>query len=259
MSGTVRDAFETLIAGDPPDATADALAGVPLQRRSIAEQVAARILSLVKSGNLKAGDRLPTEHQMAIALGISRPALREALKALIVLGVLESRQGGRYMVTDLSPGRLSTPLQFLMFVKDYDVAVHFEARAAVDLELVRLANERASDDERRRIVALAEDGSAFVSDPVGFRVLDFEFHQTINEAARSPLLKTISEGLYNVALDIRRIATETPGVIPTSVEDHRQIARAILVREGTAAVAAYREHLRHTRQTTEKALGRSGA
>ena len=200
-------AFVELMTGGgaEPGPAAD-FEGVALERRSIAEQVASRILALVKSGNLKSGDRLPTEQQMAVALGISRPALREALKALTVLGVLESRQGGRYTVTDLSPSRLVAPLQFLMFVKSYDVGAHFEARAAVDLDLVRLAAARATDAERRRRARLAEDGRAFVSDPVGFRVLDFEFHQTINEAARSPLLATVAQGLYDIALAVRRIA-----------------------------------------------------
>lgn len=256
--GGPADAFDILIAGRNRPDPAAAFAGAPLARRSIAEEVASRILSLVKSGNLKAGDRLPTEQQMALALAISRPALREALKALTVLGVLESRQGGRYTVTDLSPARLVAPLRFLMFVQDYDVAVHFEARAAVDLELVRLAACRAGEEERRRLARLAEDGRAFVDDPVGFRVHDFEFHQTINQAARNPLLKTVAEALYDIALDVRRIATETPGVIATSLADHERIAAAILAGDADAAVAAYAEHLRHTRETTEAALARLG-
>ncbi|MCB1498344.1 MAG: FadR family transcriptional regulator [Bauldia sp.] len=248
------DAFDALIAGFDRPRPAAAFEGLALERRSIAEQVANRILALVKSGNLKTGDKLPTEQQMAVALGISRPALREALKALTVLGVLESRQGGRYTVTDLSPGRLIAPLQFLMFVQDYDVAVHFEARETVDLDLVRLAAERGSDDELAQIVRLAAEGHAFLNDAVGFRVLDFAFHQTINTAARNPLLATMAAGLYDIALDIRRIATETPGVIAKSLDDHDRIAEALHRRDATAAVEAYRDHLRHTRETTERAL-----
>lgn len=255
MKERLDRAFSELMSGGAvqPTPAAD-FEGVALERRSIAEQVASRILALVKSGNLKSGDRLPTEQQMGVALGISRPALREALKALTVLGVLESRQGGRYTVTDLSPSRLVAPLQFIMFVKNYDVDAHFEARAAVDLELVRLCSARATEEERKKILRLAEDGRAFVSDPVGFRVLDFEFHQTINEAARSMLLGMIAQGLYDIALDVRRIAVETPGAIPVSVNDHLLIARAIVAGDAGAAVAAYRGHLDHVRETTERAL-----
>lgn len=254
MTRAAPDAFDTLIRGGDAPRPAAAFEGVPLARRSIAEEVAGRILSLVKSGNLKTGDKLPTEQQMATALGISRPALREALKALTVLGVLESRQGGRYTITDLSPGRLIAPLQFLMFVQDYDVAVHFEARATVDLALVRLAAMRGGDDELAQIGRLAREGHALGDDPVGFRVLDFAFHQSINTAARNPLLATVASGLYDIAIDIRRIATETPGVIATSLADHDRIAAALVRRDADAAVAAYRTHLDHTRETTERAL-----
>lgn len=254
------DAFTALMTGAAPQpGRAPGFEGAAIERRSIAEQVAGRILALVKSGNLKSGDRLPTEQQMALALGISRPALREALKALTILGVIDSRQGGRYTVTDLSPSRLMAPLQFIVFVKNYDVHAHFEARAAVDLELVRLCCARATDKERARITQLAEHGRAFVADPVGFRVHDFEFHQTINEAARNLLLKTVAQGLYDIALDARRIATELPGVIATSVGDHVRIATGVAADDPAAAVAAYRIHLEHVRATTEQALARTAA
>jgi len=112
-SPTIADAFDALMSGRAqPEPPATDFGGPAIERRSISEQVANRILGMIKSGNLKSGDRLPTEQQMAIALGISRPPLREALKALTLMGVLESRQGGRYTVTDLSPSRLvarSTP------------------------------------------------------------------------------------------------------------------------------------------------------
>ena len=108
-SPPLPDAFSGLVAAErrlaqKPDTT---VAATP--RRPISEQVASRFLAMIKSGNLRAGDRLPTEQQMTIAFGISRPPLREALKALTLMGVVESRQGGRYTVTDLSPSRRQCP------------------------------------------------------------------------------------------------------------------------------------------------------
>src|SRR6187402_1666832 len=76
---TAADAFSELLAQQAHPGAVD-FAGGTLERRSIAEQVANRIMAMIKSGNLKAGDRLPTEQQMGIAFGISRPPLREALK-----------------------------------------------------------------------------------------------------------------------------------------------------------------------------------
>ena len=111
------DLFTSLANAHKPyekESEANDLGGT-IDRPSISEQVSTRILSMIKSGNLKAGDKLPTEKQMCVALGISRPPLREALKALTLMRILESRQGGRYTVTDLSPSRLVTP--FNLFKK----------------------------------------------------------------------------------------------------------------------------------------------
>lgn len=221
-----------------------------LERRPIAEQVAARIMGMIKSGNLKSGDRLPTEAQMTIAFGISRPPLREALKALTLMGVLASRQGGRYTVTDLSPSRLVAPFNTMLSVADYDVHQQFETRSVVDLELVRLAARRGTRDQLVRIHKLAVDGGAFHDDPVAFRLIDIEFHQAINDAAGNPLLSSLAQVLYDLGLDVRRMASEMPGVITKSVGQHILIADALLAGDGEAAATGYRSHLEHVRDTT---------
>lgn len=251
---SVGEAFAALVEAQKAETPDTALADGGLPRASISEQVSRRILAMLKSGNLKVGDRLPTEQQMCLAFGISRPPLREALKALTLMGVLESRQGGRYTVTDLSPSRLLTPFNTLLSVADDDIHVQFEARAVVELALVRFCTERADDAHCARILSLARDGRAFHDDPVGFRLLDAEYHQTINEGARNALLATISEGLYNLAVDARRVASATPGVIEASVEQHCRVAEAIAARDAAAAVEAYRAHLEHVRDTTIQAI-----
>jgi GntR family transcriptional repressor for pyruvate dehydrogenase complex len=245
---------ELIVAGRRPEPKTDF--GKPaLERRSISEQVANRIMSMIKSGNLRPGDRLPTEAQMTIAFGISRPPLREALKALTLMGMLESRQGGRYTVTDLSPSRLVAPFNLMLSVADYDVYEHFEARELIDIELVRLCTERASPEERQRILKLAVDGRAFHHDPVAFRLLDIEFHQALNTAARNQLLNAVAQGLYDVGLDVRRVASAVPGVIEKSVAQHVEIATAVMEKDAEAAIRAYRKHLEHVRDTTIQSTG----
>jgi GntR family transcriptional repressor for pyruvate dehydrogenase complex len=247
------DEFAALIESGKQKTEAAKKFGGVLERKSISEQVANRIMAMIKSGNLKSGDRLPTEQQMCIAFGISRPPLREALKALTLMGVLSSRQGGRYTITDLSPSRLVAPFNVMLSANNYDVQVHFEARAVVDLELVRLCTERANSETRDRILTLAREGHAFYDDPVAFRLLDIEFHQAINIGGGNPLLSALAESLYDVALDIRRIASTVPGVIEISVNQHCDVADAIIANDATAAVSAYRVHLEHIRNTTIQA------
>ena len=248
------DAFAGLLLEANRTGAPAGFAGPALERRSISEQVAGRILSMIKSGNLKSGDRLPTEAQMGIAFGISRPPLREALKALTLMGVLESRQGGRYTVTDLSPSRLVAPFNVMLSVKDYDVGEHFEARAVVDLDLVRRCAERASAEHRQRILKLAVDGRAFHADPVAFRLLDIEYHQALYDGAHNRLLTTLAQSLYDVGLDVRRLASTLPGVIEKSVAQHVDVAEAVMAGKAEAAVAAYAIHLEHVRDTTILAM-----
>jgi len=250
------DAFAELVdAARRPASHAD-FGGGTLERKSISEQVANRILSMIKSGNLRPGDRLPTEAQMGIAFGISRPPLREALKALTLMGVLESRQGGRYTVTDLSPSRLVAPFNVMLSISEYDVHEHFEARAVVDLELVRLGTLRATDEQRKRIMQHAVDGRAFYHDPVAFRLLDIEFHQSLNDAADNRLLSALAQGLYDIGLDVRRIASSIPGNIEKSVAQHIDVAEAVAASDAHGAVGAYRKHLEHVRDTTIAAMKR---
>lgn len=252
-SEVLPDSFSDMIDAQRRPSQHKDLGGT-LERRSIAEQVAHRILGMIKSGNLKAGDRLPTEAQMGIAFGISRPPLREALKALTLMGVLTSRQGGRYTITDLSPSRLVAPFNTMLAAVDYDVHQQFEARSVVDLELVRLCTLRATREERQRIMKLAVDGRAFETDPVAFRLLDIEYHQALNDGARNALLSAVAQSLYDLGLDVRRIASEVPGVIKKSVAQHVEVAEAVMAGDAAAAVAAYRTHLEHVRDTTIQSM-----
>lgn len=247
------DAFASLVTTAREDRVAEGFGGPVLERRSISEQVANRILAMIKSGNLKPGDQLPTEAQMTIAFAISRPPLREALKALTIMGVLASRQGGRYTVTDLSPARMAAPFN-VMFGADYDVNEHFEARATVETMLVRLCTERASPELRQRILKLAVDGRAFHHDPVAFRLIDIEFHESLYGGAGNQLLSTMARILYDVGLEVRRVASTVPGIIETSVRQHIEVAEAVMARDATRATEAYRRHLEHVRDSTIQAM-----
>jgi GntR family transcriptional repressor for pyruvate dehydrogenase complex len=258
-AGEAPDAFAELVDGSRRKHARPDFGGGALERRSISEQVANRIMAMIKSGNLKSGDRLPTEQQMGIAFGISRPPLREALKALTLMGVLESRQGGRYTVTDLSPSRLVAPFNVMLSVGDYDVDEHFEARTVVDLELIRLCTIRATPEQRQRIMQHAIDGKAFYHDPVAFRLLDIEFHQSLNVPAENRLLSALAQGLYDIGLDVRRVASAMPGNIEKSVAQHIEVAEAVAAADPVAAVAAYRRHLEHVRDTTVDAMSRARA
>ena len=103
----------------------------------------------------------------------------------------------------------------------------------------------------------AVDGKAFFHDPVAFRLLDIEFHQALNDAASNRLLAALAQGLYDIGLDIRRVAITAPGAIEKSVGQHIAVAEAVMAGDAAAAVAAYRAHLEHVRDTTIAAMSKA--
>jgi GntR family transcriptional regulator, L-lactate dehydrogenase operon regulator len=253
-----RDAFSELITAERCGPPQSDFGGPSLERRSISEQVANRIMAMIKSGNLNSGDRLPTEAQMTIAFGISRPPLREALKALTIMGVLESRQGGRYTVTHLSPSRLIAPFNVMLSVADYNVNEHFEARDIVDVELVRLCTERANAEMRQGIHKLAVRWPRLLSrsrclSPAGYRV------------PRGALCRRQQSAAERAGAGALRRGTSGPqsrqhcaGIIEKSVHQHIEVAEAVVVRDAAAATAAYRRHLEHVRDSTVQSMARFG-
>jgi GntR family transcriptional repressor for pyruvate dehydrogenase complex len=228
----------------------------PLSRKPVAERVALKLLDLIRTGNLKAGDKLPTEAELATALQVSRPIVREALRGLSILGVVESRQGGRCYVTDLSPARLVAPLQMVIAVDESNVDALYEARSAVEGELLKLGVRRATDGQIDRLRELVRAGYSLTGDAVGFRVLDLEFHQTLIELAGNPFLERIALSLYGLGIEYRRVASETEGVIARSAAEHEAIAEAVATRDPERAAGAMRAHLLSISRTTFAAMAK---
>src|SRR4051794_8979123 len=100
----------------------------PIERSSLAEQVARRLLDLVRTKNLKPGDHLPPERELAALMQVSRPSLREALRGLQILGVLKARQGGGVFVSSLDASDLLAPFQMLITLNEENVNALYEAR-----------------------------------------------------------------------------------------------------------------------------------
>ncbi|MBV9705664.1 MAG: FadR family transcriptional regulator [Methylobacteriaceae bacterium] len=231
----------------------------PFSRKPIAEQVANRLLDLIRSGNLKAGDKLPTEHELAAALQVSRTVVREALRGLSILGVVGSRQGGRCYVTDLTPARLLAPLRFVISLDESNVEALHGARLVIDTGIAREACLRGTDAALDRLDNMVRAGRALVEDPVGFRVMDQAFHQTIAELAGNPFLERVAQSLYELGMEYRRIASEMPGVLATSAAEHAVIVAALRAGDPERAAAAMAAHLSSIHRTTLAAMHRAGA
>ena len=228
--------------------------GGTIDRKTSAERVADLILDMLRSGNLQSGETMPAETQLAMALNVSRPVIREAYRGLQIAGILETRQGGRCSVTNLDPARISKPFQFLVALDSNHFGALFEARNVVETELVRLGTPKASAHDIHHLKKLVVTGYELVRDPTSFRAMDSEFHRTLYGLCGNYFLDQTAQTYYGIGGDFRKIASETPGVLQRSAEEHEQIVAAIERRDVSAAVEAMRCHLESISTTTKAAM-----
>lgn len=217
---------------------------------SASEKVAERLMSLIASGNIAPGDKLPSENELAKALHVSRPVVREALRGLTMMGIVQTQQGGGSYVTDLKPNRLMAPLSFVLSLQDYSLESLFTARTVIDGGLAAEAARNVTPEQLERFTELVEVAYRTVDDPVAFRVADVEFHELIGTAANNAFLDRVSRSLYSLAVDQRRKASEIPGVLNQSARDHDAIVKALAAGDPKAAESAMAGHVAHIRKTT---------
>jgi GntR family transcriptional regulator, transcriptional repressor for pyruvate dehydrogenase complex len=221
-----------------------------IEKQGVAEKVVRRILDLVKAGNLKAGDRLPAERELVRIFNVSRPSLREAMRSLAILGVIETRQGGGAYVSNLDAKSLLAPLEFFVTLSQSNVEDVFDSRRLIEMEIARRAALNATDGDVEKLEQMIDAQDEVVDDPIGFRILDSEFHEKLAALGGNVVLERLTASLYNMGLDIRRRATEMRGVVARSCEDHRTIVQALRRRDPEAAAAAMAQHLRHIEAST---------
>jgi DNA-binding FadR family transcriptional regulator len=123
-----------------------------IERQVIGQQVVAQILELIRIGSLHAGDRLPPERELIEIFGISRPSLREALRALSTLGVVKALHGGGAYVSDLEVRTLLAPLDFYPSLSKANFVDAFDSRRVIEIEIVQstLGLDFQNFDERAR-------------------------------------------------------------------------------------------------------------
>lgn len=198
------------------------------------------IESEITSGRLPLGSMLPGERALALAYGVSRPLVREALRNLVGRGLLEVRPGRGTFVTGVTGfGRLDSG----DLMRQSTARQVVEARTILESQAARLAAERASEHEISLMAATLERLEASVT-PVERGRLDLAFHLTIARASRNPVVEAMLRSVapLMVELMVRSIGDGTTARL--SHPFHRECLEAIKARDGDRAEAAMAAHLR---------------
>ena len=152
---------------------------VPIKNESVTEQLVRQIKTWATQGTVKPGERLPPERELAIALNVSRSVLRQALKALQIMGVLEMKQGSGNYLSESADHILRHPIDLLMPLQGVSFAELFEARRSIEGEAAACAAARASEAELERVREELEQMRLCLHKPDDYFRHDVNFHRAI--------------------------------------------------------------------------------
>jgi GntR family transcriptional regulator, transcriptional repressor for pyruvate dehydrogenase complex len=217
--------------------------------RSQSEVVVDGIKNMITGGRLSAGSRLPVEKDLAEELGVSRGSLREGVRALVLMGVLETRQGDGTYVTSLDPATLLGPLGVLVDLQRPGNVVDLMAvRRVLEVEAAGRAALRIGDAE----LAEADDVLAQMEAMIKQDVVDHDavmeadvaFHRVIANASGNPTLSALIEGLASRTVRARTWrALHEEGVESQTHAEHHAILSALKARDPDAARLRMGVHL----------------
>jgi GntR family transcriptional regulator, transcriptional repressor for pyruvate dehydrogenase complex len=203
------------------------------------EAIAEKIVELIATSSLKAGDRLPTEQHLAQQLGVSRTMVREAVKILTASGHVRTRRGSGIYVTDRRLSSSGAIMNLFMPVDPQHILALFEFRCMQEILTTQLATERITMAELRtleRAVVLNRQGAETGNWEL-FIDNDNAFHQGIAEATHNPfLVDTIATVLRLQRRAVKIMTGGAPGSQLNSARQHETIFNAM--KEGNASAAA---------------------
>ncbi|MGD8188422.1 FadR/GntR family transcriptional regulator [Brevibacillus ginsengisoli] len=213
------------------------------QERKAYEGILLQIHEIMQRENLRPGDKLPSERDLSEALGAGRSSVREALRALELLGLIETRRGEGTFLRNYRQNRLIDILGYFILRDAKTKKDLVEMRKILELEAVRLACRRASAkhfEEMERILAVAWERVERGEIPMEE---DYQFHRVICRSSRNSVLHRIWAPLIEYSESVRNSSLSREGRARVALEEHREIMLAIREGEEEKAVAHMRAHL----------------
>ncbi|MET0887858.1 MAG: FadR/GntR family transcriptional regulator [Mycetocola sp.] len=205
--------------------------------------VAKRLLEIFTRGDIEPGTRLPPERQLATTLGVGRSAVREALAALELLGIVDVRPGSGTYLRGSASELLPQTLSWGLMLDEPRTAELIEVRGALEIYAARLAASRISDEALERIHGHLDDMRSHIDDLNAFVEADLQFHselaRSINNTVLLDLLQSI-RSLLRVWVDR---AVQQPEEAAVAIEEHTAVFDAIATRDPDAAASAMAIHM----------------
>lgn len=225
------------------------------KKRTTTEIIVEKLIALIRDHSLAPGDRLPPERELALLMNISRPPLREALKALEIMNLIEIRQGSGAYVKKLEPEKVVEHLDIVFTMDDTLYHDLFKARRVLESAIARMAAENITDAELQTIRENVELAASKVTDGKRFLELDYQLHGLILSASRNRILPVFVQSINKLNLAVREKTNGHIEVRRSTLQDHQRILEALQQRDSEKAAKAMEEHLFNVETGYYKAIG----
>ncbi|OEF95578.1 FadR/GntR family transcriptional regulator [Desulfuribacillus alkaliarsenatis] len=216
----------------------------PVKKKRLYEEIMQQIRSLIIDGKFQPGDKLPSERDLATKLGVARSSVREALRALELLGYLESRQGEGTFIKNHSNADIVESMAFFILKEKDTLDDLFEVREILECEMACLAAERATGDDIEKLEEILAKATEFVTAGKIPLAEDSDFHNALAEASRNDILMRVMHTIADFIRKGREGSLTIPGRPHKSIKDHYEILQAVKEQDGNKAREAMRKHLK---------------
>jgi GntR family transcriptional repressor for pyruvate dehydrogenase complex len=217
-------------------------------------EITAKLLDYLLSGDVEPGGKIPGERHLAEALGVGRSAVREAIKALSLLGLLDVRQGDGTYLNRSGSDLLPRVLEWGLLLNASSINDLLEARGEIEVVAVGFAATRADEDVRAALQARLDAMRAAGSDVEAYVEADIAFHLEVGRASGNEVIADLIENLRALLRVWATRVLQHAGETESSLAMHEPIVEAIISRDPSAAREAMRAHMARADRRLREAL-----
>lgn len=222
----------------------------PVTRTTVTEQVLNQLGALILKETIKPGEKLPTERDLAAMFGTTRGRVREALRALALIGLIDTRPGdGTYVAVNSGVPSEALDLMFFRETRKYDDL--YEARETLEPPLFVMASQHVTMEDVRALDRFLNDCETVISQggtPEDFLACLDKYDQRIIKLSRNTVLETLMAVFRTMARDLYLRLLGVPGAMVNSLERRREITEALRSGDAAAVRAAVHQHMQSARQ-----------
>jgi len=229
---------------------------------TLSDKVTEQLTEAIVSGQIRPGDRLPSERELGDKFKVSRTVVREAVRSLAARGLVRATSGRGVEVTGINSGDMVASMRLLVRGHDgLDYGKVNEVRTAVEVQVAGLAAQRALPPDLERLRKLCDDHERALEDNDFSTAseLDFQFHRELTRASGNELLLAVLDSISDVLREVRNQSMSQPHVSEGGLKAHRLILKCVTARKPDAARQAMAKHLAEAERLWRNAGGEDAA